>query len=344
MGNSAVLKPSSTSRLARWVRVLAVMALAIGGHAEPARAHGVIGQRFFPATLAIDDPFVADELSLPTVQNVRRKSSGGEAAGWETEVSAECSKRLSRDLGLSIAGTLLIEDPMRGSTIAGFDNMAVSAKYVFVHDAPHELLVSAGLEAEVGGTGQTRVGAESFSMIAPQVFFGKGMGDVSDSLRFLKPISVTGAFALGLPTREHTTTTTVVDDEVEVERELNARTFEWGLALQYNLQYLQSFVQDVGLTAPFNRMIPLVEIAMATAVQGPSHTTGTINPGVIWFGRYIQLGLEAVIPINGNTEIGGAKQPQVGLLAQVHFYIDDIWPEVFTWTPFSGVLGPTQPR
>jgi len=28
----------------------------------------------------------------------------------------------------------------------------------------------------------------------------------------------------------------------------------------------------------------------------------------------------------------------------VHFYIDDIWPEVFTWTPFSGVLGPTQPR
>jgi hypothetical protein len=34
----------------------------------------------------------------------------------------------------------------------------------------------------------------------------------------------------------------------------------------------------------------------------------------------------------------------VGLLGQVHFYLDDIWPEVFTWTPFSGVLGPTQPR
>src|SRR5574341_1695420 len=28
------------------------------------RAHGFAGQRFFPTTLAIDDPFVADELSF----------------------------------------------------------------------------------------------------------------------------------------------------------------------------------------------------------------------------------------------------------------------------------------
>ena len=34
--------------------------------ATGAQAHGLIGKRFFPATLAIDDPFVADELSPPT--------------------------------------------------------------------------------------------------------------------------------------------------------------------------------------------------------------------------------------------------------------------------------------
>ena len=34
--------------------------------ASPAWGHGFVGQRFFPATLAVDDPFVADELSLPT--------------------------------------------------------------------------------------------------------------------------------------------------------------------------------------------------------------------------------------------------------------------------------------
>ncbi|HEY1312060.1 MAG TPA: hypothetical protein VGF02_14025, partial [Pseudolabrys sp.] len=32
-----------------------------------ASAHEIVGNRMFPATLAIDDPGVADELSLPTV-------------------------------------------------------------------------------------------------------------------------------------------------------------------------------------------------------------------------------------------------------------------------------------
>jgi len=126
---------------------------------------------------------------------------------------------------------------------------------------------------------------------------------------------------------------------------VGTRVFNWGLTFQYNLQYLQSYVQDVGLPPPFNRMIPIVELPMQTSVEGASRTAGSVNPGIIWFGRYFQLGLEAVIPVHGNT-IDLAEEPRqgsVGLLAQVHFYLDDIWPEVFTWTPFSGVLGPTQP-
>ena len=43
-------------------------------------AHGLIGQRFFPATLAIDDPFVADELSLPTVLHIRNRGLRREPA------------------------------------------------------------------------------------------------------------------------------------------------------------------------------------------------------------------------------------------------------------------------
>jgi len=37
------------------------------GIAPQALAHGVIGQRFFPATITTDDPFAADELALPTI-------------------------------------------------------------------------------------------------------------------------------------------------------------------------------------------------------------------------------------------------------------------------------------
>jgi hypothetical protein len=45
--------------------------------ASNAFAHGVAGKRFFPATLATDDPFVADELSLPTVSTTGRDKDFG---------------------------------------------------------------------------------------------------------------------------------------------------------------------------------------------------------------------------------------------------------------------------
>jgi hypothetical protein len=291
----------------------------------PARAHGVIGQRFFPATLAIDDPFVADELSLPTASVARLHATKEEPSAVETEFSAELSKRLSPNLGLSLGGAVIMTSPDDGPTTAGFDNMEIGVKYTFLKRAEQELIVAAGFDIDVGGTGQKRVDAESFSTFTPSLFFGKGLGDLPDSLWWLRPAAVTGAFGLALP------------------EQTNPRVLRWGITLQYNLQYLESYVRDVGLPSPFDRMIPIVEFATSTSVEGPSRTAGTINPGVIWFGRYVQLGFEALIPVNGNTlEPGGARQNGVGFLGQIHFYLDDIYPEVFTWTPFSGVLGPTQ--
>ena len=104
----------------------------------------------------------------------------------------------------------------------------------------------------------------------------------------------------------------------------------WGFSVQYNLQYLQSFVKDVGLPAPFNRMIPLVEFDMSTCINRDcdGQTSGTVNPGVIWFGKYIQLGLEAQVPINDRSG------NDVGILAQVHFFIDDIFPNSLA-SPFG---------
>ena len=324
-------------RLGVCLTVVALLFVAV----PPAGAHGIIGQRFFPATLAIDDPFVADELSLPTVSFMRFHSSGESPGFRQWDISGEFSKRLSPDLGFSLAGDFTILDPAQSRTESGFDNMEVSLKYVFFKSAAHETLLSAGVSWDVGGTGSKRIGAESFDTVTPQLFFGKGFGDLPDSLERFKPIAVTGAFGVDIPTRRFNKTITVSDEgDVEVDKELNPKVVKWGLSLQYNLQYLQSFVRDVGLPAPFNRMIPLVEFAMQTPVEGPQsgHTTGTINPGVIWFGRYLQLGLELQIPVN--RESG----KNVGVLPQLHFYLDDIEPNIFTWTPFHGILGPTQPR
>ncbi len=325
-------------------RIAVAATVTLLSAAPPSSAHGLIGQRFFPATLAIDDPFVADELSLPTFSFMSFRGAADTPALRQYDLSAELSKRLSPDLGVSVAGTFTILDPEHGRVESGFDNMEVLLKYVFFKSAPHETLLSAGVAWDVGGTGSKRIGAESFDTVGPQLFFGKGLGDLPERAWWLRPAAVTGAFGVDIPTRRYNKTITEGDEDgeggVTVERELNPVVVRWGFSVQYSLQYLQTAVRDVGLPKPFDRMIPIIEIAMQTPVEGPGagHTTGTINPGVIWFGRYLQLGLELQVPLN--RESG----KNVGVLAQVHFYLDDIAPGIFTWTPFSGALGPTQAR
>jgi hypothetical protein len=61
---------------------------------QNASAHGFAGDRFFPATIIVDDPAVADELSLPTVATFK---NGDDAQ--ETDISAELSKRITEHLG-----------------------------------------------------------------------------------------------------------------------------------------------------------------------------------------------------------------------------------------------------
>jgi hypothetical protein len=322
---------------------------ALVGSAVSAEAHGLIGERFLPATLATDDPFVADELSLPTIFHIQMPAAaGGTPATRFTSLSGEFSKRLSPNLGLSLGGAWDVIAPQgkpddnNTKVLTGFENMDVTLKYVFFKSPAHETLLAAGFSWEVGGTGDNKkVGAEHFDHFVPKLYFGKGMGDLPDALEWLKPIAVTGVFGWSVPNRVRTQTISVADDgSVDVSRDFNPTVFQWGFSTQYSLQYLQSFVRDIGLPAPFNRMIPLVELPLQTPIDGPNarHTTGTVNPGIIWFGRYVQLGIEAVIPINT------ASGKNVGVLAQIHFYLDDIAPKIFTWTPFHGTLGPTQPR
>jgi hypothetical protein len=313
----------------------------VAASTQSVSAHGLIGQRFFPATLAIDDPFVADELSLPTVLHIRNRGGEDSPPTLQTDLSGEFSKRLSPNLGLSLGGTYTLLHPDDGPSTSGFNNMEVALKYVFWKSAEHETLLSAGAGWEIGGTGSKKIGADSFDTVTPQFFFGKGFGDLPDAVDWLKPAALTGALGLAIPVRRLNKTFSLDEDgNVQTTHDLNPKTFNWGFSVQYNLQYLQSFVRDVGLPAPFNRMIPVVEFAMQTPIEGPhtGRTTGTINPGIIWFGRYMQLSVEAVIPANTMTG------KNVGVLAQSHFYLDDIAPKIFTWTPFHGVLGPTQPQ
>jgi len=278
--------------------VAAVIALA----STSAYAHGFAGARFFPATILIEDPFVADELALPTYTH--RK--GGEEPGvTEDEFEAEFSKRITSNFALSIEGGWSHESD--GADHAeGWGNIEIGAKYQVLKIDEDEFVLSVGLEAELGGTGSEHLEVEGFNTYTPAIYFGKGLGTLPASMDLLRPIAVTGFGGVGIP-----------DENDE------ASHLVYGLAIEYSLPYLHANVRDIGLPEWLNQVTPLVEMSFSTPLDygDGEPTTGTINPGLIWSGKSIQIAAEAVIPIN--RESGDT----VGFMAQLHFYLDDIFPD-----------------
>ena len=277
--------------------------LLCGALPSTALAHGFVGQRFFPATLATDDPFVADELSLPTFTTSRFNAGDDSPAGRQASLAIDFSKRITQNFGLEF-GTARERFTYGNAqpAVSGRDNLEVGAKYLFYKNEAGESLMSAGLVWEVGGTGSKSV-ADSSSTYTPTFYFGKGFGNLKSD--FLRPLALTGTVGLAVPGSSS-----------------DPHVLQVGLAFQYSLPYLQSSVKDVGLRAPFNRLIPVVEIAAAKPLDRVDDRgwTGTINPGVLWAGRFVQVGVEAVVPINRASGRG------VGVQAQLHFFLDDLFP------------------
>jgi hypothetical protein len=298
---------------------------------ESVSAHGFAGSRFFPATLTTDDPFVNDELSLPTVSSIVIPDEGGTR---DTEVAVDIARRITPNFGVEVGESVINLKPPNDSSRSGFGNLELGAKYEFFENNEHETILSVGGGVEIGGTGSKDVHADSFTTWAPGFFFGKGFGDLPDTVSFLRPFALTGQVGVAIPTSASTQTVTLDETtgEREIEIERHPDVLEWGFALEYSMIYLEEQVKDIGLHAPFDRLIPLIEFAFETPLnrgeQGP--TTGTVNPGVIWSGKYFQVGAEAMIPVNSRTG------SDVGFIAQMHFYLDDLFPHSLGRPLFAG--------
>jgi hypothetical protein len=186
--------------------------------------------------------------------------------------------------------------------------------------------MSVGLSVEWGGTGSANVGADPFNTYTPTIWFGKGFGDLPDTFSWIRPIAVTGQVGYAIPARSSTTTFGIDPDsgDVTADTEFHPRVLNWGGTIQYSMPYLKSAVIDLGLPDFVNHLIPLVEANLQTPVSNTftsgTLTTGTINPGVIWVGNKFQFGIEALIPINRQSGTN------IGVIAQLHYYLDDIDP------------------
>ena len=305
-------------------------------------AHEIVGNRFFPATLTIDDPGVNDELALPTVDSFH---TGDVPPVRQRDVSSEFAKRITEDFAISFGTTYTFLGPIDPTVPGanGFQNLDTTFKYRVFKNAEHEFVLSAGLSVEWGGTGSSTVGAEPFNHYVPNIYFGKGLGDLPDTLSWIRPVAITGQVGYSIPARNFTTTFGIDPDTgfQTVDTEFHPRVLNWGGSIQYSMPYLKSAVVDLGLPDFLNHLIPLVEANLQTPVANTltsgNLTPGTINPGVIWVGTYFQVGIEALIPINRQS---GSN---VGVIAQLHYYLDDIDPHGIGKPLFGSAVQPASP-
>lgn len=293
-----------------------------------ALAHCFVGARFFPATLAIDDPCVADELSLPTV-SWSKTADMPPASEWD--ISGELSKRITENFGISIGETWTQIRQPDGSVTAGFQDLETTFQYQLLKDSSHELAVMAGVIVDWSSSGATNSGlGTSYSLITPTLYVGKGLGELPESMSWARPFAVTGQIGYQVPTSSFDL----------VQSAFIPQQLVYGASLQYSLPYLKSEVIDLQLPDFLNHLVPIVEASFSTPVAnnlGNSYvTTGTINPGVIWVGEYYQLGLEAMIPINRESGSG------IGVLGQLHLYLDDLFPTTVGQPLFPGMSTPVR--
>src|SRR5437667_5645667 len=87
--------PSNPDARGRLALAVALIVLPAGS----ALAHGFAGDRFFPATILIPDPFVADEMSLPTATLSPPAPDGSQ----QLDIGIDISKRITPDIGITLS-------------------------------------------------------------------------------------------------------------------------------------------------------------------------------------------------------------------------------------------------
>jgi hypothetical protein len=279
---------------------------------SPAFAHAVCGDRIFPATLGIDDPGVGDELALPTLTYLPQNAGGSQ----EFDATFSWTKTVFPGFGLSVQDGPTWQRP--GGY--GWDSLDTEAKYNILCIPDFEFMASVGTTVIWGNTGAgTQI--QPFNVYQPVLDAGLGFGGLPKSLNILRPLAVTAELSESVPGQSWTNASP------------NPTTLNWGFTVQYSLPYYNSHVAEIDNDF-FKRLIPVTEFTFSKPISndapGAGQTTGAIQPGAIYMADTWQFALEAIVPINSASGHG------VGVVGELHFFLDDIFPDtlgkpIFTW-------------
>jgi hypothetical protein len=288
----------------------AAVALAVSD-ADPVAAHAISSVRVFPVTLTLDDPGVADEVTVSQV--VYQQGSG---PGNDTSYLWEWDKTITPDTALIYNHGYDVINVTASKKQTGFANVVLTGKWKAWVVPEHEFLVSLGVQREFAGDSHAVANgiADARGSTGPTAYFGKGLGDLPLP-GMLRPLAITGEFTYTIPDRRLNTTG---------NNGGTVPSFFTGLSLQYSMPHLQSQVKDYGLPDFVNRLVPLVEMNYSTPTAAPAFgdpMTLSFSAGAIYLAGTYQIGLELVIPRNK------AADKNVGYIAQLHLFLDDILPD-----------------
>jgi hypothetical protein len=303
----------------------AIAAAWLIAHSQ-ADAHAVCGSRVFPATLVIDDPGVNDELALPTLTYLPKNADGVQ----EFDAAFSYTKTIIENLGLSLSYGKTWLSP--GGN--GWGNLDTELKYQAWCVPSNEFMGSVGLAVTWANTGSPSF-SDPFNTFSPVIDIGKGFGDLPTGLNALRPFAITAEFSLSAPSQPHASMVIYdVSGNPSLSTTLNPTVFNWGFTLQYSLQYMNANVQEVGGPEFLRHLVFIIEAGFQTPISnvppGGQATTGVVQPGVMYMADTWQISLEAVIPING------ASGHNVGVEGELHFFLDDMFPNTLGRPLFAG--------
>jgi len=289
---------------------------------QTVRAHGIAGNRYFDGTMTFDDPAVADEAILPFYSHPQYPTQDSNVV--ENRLNWSFARLLTPTLAFTADGGWVDQRWPIGRT-SGADKADIGLKYESYRDNRHEALISASVVWGIGHSGSAAVGADAPHTIQPGVFFGKGFGDLPESLSWLRPFAVTGAIVDEIPvgsTRAMALSPNLATRTFDSVLSPGVETLRWGFSIQYSTLYLTSrFNGGPPKNEPLNQLVPLVEFRFDSP-RGQT-TAATMNPGFAYVAVWWQIAAAAIVPLNR----AGGTGP--GFRAQLLLFLDDMVPSLF---------------
>lgn len=249
-------------------------------------AHGIVGDRYFPPTVVVDDPFAANEIHAVGGRSANIGFDRVSAANGNIVVLGGGVEPVS-GLGIALDGVYRSPNGNLDNVGSGFDNLYYRVKQETWTNEHHEFQLSFGLSGEIANTGSK--GADGYSNYVPSLLFAKGLGDLPEELAWLKPAAVTGVLGYQVPSIRNA-----------------PQSINWGLTLQYSFMYLNDHVRPTGWNDFANRLIAVVEFPMQTCMNQAckNQVIGSVNPGVVYVGDYFNIATELVVPSSATSGKG----------------------------------------